>query len=232
MEPAETVAAERLLSLSQSSALPLAVEVDARGVGVCLLEPKIACYHSFVTGVLARRASQPGQALLRACNNKNRGIENVLDLTAGWGADSLTLARRGQRLTMLEHNTLIHAILAYSLHCLAQDRAGAEIASRMKLENTAAETYLQDLGPARAFDCIYLDPMFPPRKSSAKPGAEMQLLQAITENRDIEACFNLARAKARRRVVVKRPLKAPALGEDKPDMVYREKSIRFDVYLA
>ena len=232
MQTADLAAAKRLYSLSQSSALPLAVHADARGVEVGPSEPKIAFYHSFVTGALARRASQSRQALLRACNNKGRDIETVLDLTAGWGADSLTLARHGQRLTLLEQDALIHAILAYSLRSLAQDPAGAAIASRMSLENTAAEAYLQKLDPARAFDCIYLDPMFPPHKSSAKPAAEMQLLQAMTGNREIETCFRLARAKARRRVVVKRPLKAPDLTGEKPDIVYREKSIRFDVYLA
>lgn len=232
MEPADRAAARRLFSLSQTSALPLAVKTDTRGVEVRLLEQKLTFYHSFATGALARRASQSNQALLRACNNKNRDIENVLDLTAGWGADSLTLARHGQQITLLEHNALIHAILAYSLHCLPQDQAGATIAGRMSLENIAAETYLRRLGQVRTFDCIFLDPMFPPHKSSAKPAAEMQLLQAMTENRDIETCFDLARTRARRRVVVKRPLKAAALKDEKPDIVYREKSIRFDVYLV
>jgi hypothetical protein len=60
----------------------------------------------------------------------------------------------------------------------------------------------------------------------------MQILQTLTGNTDIESCFELSLQKARRRVVVKRPLKAPAFGESRPDMVYREKSIRLDVYLT
>jgi len=38
--------------------------------------------------------------------------------------------------------------------------------------------------------------------------------------------------KAGKRVVVKRAAKAPPLGELKPDLVYRAKSIRFDIYLT
>jgi hypothetical protein len=75
--------------------------------------------------------------------------------------------------------------------------------------------------------------MFPAHKSSAKPAKEMQILQALTENRNIEACFELALARARKRVVVKRAAKAaPLLEQHKPDLVHRAKTIRFDVYLT
>ncbi|TNF89003.1 MAG: rRNA methyltransferase, partial [Gammaproteobacteria bacterium] len=204
-----------------------------RGVGIYLRQPELYFYHSFVTGALARRASQSKQALLRACNNRARDIDCVLDLTAGWGADSLTLAYHGQRVTLLEQNELIRAILAYSLARLAEeDATGAAVAARLSLLPAEAGAYLRALDDTREFDCIYLDPMFPAHKSGARPAKEMQILQALTHNRDIEACFELALSRARRRVVVKRPAKAPTLTEVKPDIVYREKSIRFDVYLT
>ena len=57
-------------------------------------------------------------------------------------------------------------------------------------------------------------------------------MQALTTNLDIESGFELALQKARKRVVVKRPAKAPALTAVQPDIVYREKTIRFDVYLT
>ncbi len=65
-----------------------------------------------------------------------------------------------------------------------------------------------------------------------QPGKEMQILQALTDNRDIETCFELALQKARKRVVVKRPARAAPISGTKPDLVYREKTIRFDVYLT
>jgi len=232
MEFDNTAAAKNLSRLAQASAPPLITNIDARGVELRLLEPELKFYHSFVTGALARRANQSKQALLRACNSRSRDIAQVLDLTAGWGADGLTLARHGQRVTLLERNPLIAAVLEYSLQCLGQEKNTIETADRLSVESTDARPYLERLEQRPIFDCIYLDPMFPAHKSSAKPSGEMQLLQTLTENQDIERCFQLARAKARRRVVVKRPLRAAWLGDSEPDIVYREKTIRFDVYLA
>jgi hypothetical protein len=60
----------------------------------------------------------------------------------------------------------------------------------------------------------------------------MQILQALTDNKNIEACFELALARARKRVVVKRAAKAAPLGQHKPDLVQRARTIRFDVYLT
>jgi 16S rRNA (guanine1516-N2)-methyltransferase len=74
--------------------------------------------------------------------------------------------------------------------------------------------------------------MFPRHKSGAKPAKDMQILQALTANVEIDSCFERALQKARRRVVVKRPAKAASLARLKPDLVYREKTIRFDVYLT
>ena len=231
MESDDTAAARNLSGLAQAAAQSLSACTDARGVELRLLDSGLKFYHSFVTGALARRASQSKQALLRACS-RMRDIAQVLDLTAGWGADGLTLARHGQRVTLLERNPLIAAVLDYSLQCLAQERTTAETAERLSVVPTDALAYLERLERGHDFDCVYLDPMFPSHKSGAKPGGEMQLLQALTENHDIESCFQLARAKARKRVVVKRPLKAACLGESSPDIVYREKTIRFDVYLT
>ena len=74
--------------------------------------------------------------------------------------------------------------------------------------------------------------MFPAHKSGAKPAKEMQILQALTDNSNIDACFELALAQARKRVVVKRAAKAAALELRKPDLVHRARTIRFDVYLT
>ncbi len=218
--------------LARQSPVNLELETDARGVGIRLQAPPLYFYHSFLTGALARRARQSGQALLKACNNKARDITSVLDLTAGWGADSLTLAQHGQQVEMLERNELICAVLAHSLACLSADPAGVAIATRMHLRQAEAFDFLSRQDEVETFDCIYLDPMFPPHKSGAKPAKEMQILQLLSDNQDIESCFRLARKQARRRVVVKRPLKAPALTGEGPDIVYREKTVRFDVYLA
>ena len=73
--------------------------------------------HSYSEHQFFKRAQQSNQALLKACNNKQRSIKTVLDLTGGWGIDSFILACHGQIVTCIEQNTLVHNISAYSLHC-------------------------------------------------------------------------------------------------------------------
>jgi 16S rRNA (guanine1516-N2)-methyltransferase len=218
--------------LAQASSSELLIATDEEGVEVNLTNSQLRFHHSFISGPLSLRAAQTGQAIIKACNNKQRNIIRLLDLTAGWGADSLTLACHGKRVTMLEQNELIYAILAYSLGRLATTASGAAIAQRMTIENCNALNFLNDLEDNHDYDCIYLDPMFPGHKSGAKPAKEMQILQALTGNLEMESCFEQALGKARKRVVIKRPAKAASFNEVKPDLVYREKTIRFDVYLT
>jgi 16S rRNA (guanine1516-N2)-methyltransferase len=232
MIAAEHEALTNLLACAHSRASELSIEANENGVDIRLSEAQLGFEHSFISGALPVRARQSTQALIKACSNKQRSIKKVLDLTAGWGIDSFTLAWHGRQVTLLEQNELLHAIVSYSLSRLAADSQGAAVAARISIELTNANSYLQSLGPNHEYDCIYLDPMFPRHKSSAKPAKEMQILQALTTNVEIESCFELALQTARRRVVVKRPLKATRLSSLKPDLVYREKTIRFDIYLT
>ena len=232
MNAVEHDALTKLLACAQTQAGKMSILPNENGVEIRLLEAQLGFQHSFVTGALSVRARQSTQALLKACSNKQRNIKTVLDLTAGWGIDSFTLAWHGQQVTLLEQNELIHAIVTYSLNRLAAEHHGAAVAERISIENTNANSYLQSLGANHEYDCIYLDPMFPRHKSSAKPAKDMQILQALTANVEIDSCFELALQTARRRVVVKRPAKAAQLSSLKPDLVYREKTIRFDVYLT
>jgi 16S rRNA (guanine1516-N2)-methyltransferase len=222
----------RLLAGAQLQTGELRIQSNADGVDIRLTTAQLGFQHSFVSGSLPVRARQSTQALLKACSNKQRNIKKILDLTAGWGIDSFTLAWHGRQVTLLEQNELLYAIVAYSLSRLATDNHGAAVAARMSIENTDANNYLQSLQANHEYDCIYLDPMFPRHKSGAKPGKEMQILQVLTANLDIDSCFELALQHARRRVVVKRPARAARLSALKPDLVYREKTIRFDVYLT
>jgi 16S rRNA (guanine1516-N2)-methyltransferase len=231
MESPSALPADGLQQLARASGYDLRISIDAHGVKIELADLQLRFHHSFISGPIVKRASQTNQLLLKACNNKQRNIHRVLDLTAGWGVDGYTLARHGQSVTLLEQNKLVHAVVAQSLAQLALNSATADIAARMAIEQFDAKHFLQNQVKAE-FDCIYLDPMFPAHKSSAKPAKEMQILQALTDNSNIEACFELALAQARKRVVVKRAAKAAPLEQHKPDLVHRAKTIRFDVYLT
>ncbi len=185
--------------------------------------------HRLTEPKLLRRAQQKNQALLKACNNKKRELITVCDLTAGWGKDSLMLASHGQRVEMLEQHPLIFQCMNFLLQIARYEKPNT-IYEQMILrhENSLDYVATRDRGFA---DCLYLDPMFPAHKSSARPGKDLQILQRLTQNRDMDDLFKLALEKAGHRVVVKRPLHAATLDAQKPDIVYREKTIRFDVYL-
>ncbi len=178
------------------------------------------------------RRIQPRQALVKACNNKQDNINRILDLTGGWGMDSLILAYHGGNVTMLEHNELVYRVVSCSLHRARSIKHIMAAANRIELVHTDGVDFLRDQQDSRRYDCIYLDPMFPDHKSSAKPAGEMQILQYLTQNRDIDECFKLALKQAAIRVVVKRPAKSKPFSELPPDLVYRQKTIRFDVYLT
>ena len=187
--------------------------------------------HSYSEHHFLKRAEQSNQALIKACNNKARNINTVLDLTGGWGMDSFILAYHGHNVTCIEQNQLLHMINAYSLNRARVIKRSAMAASRIAMIHGNSIDFLQNAGEIDSFDCIYLDPMFPEHKSSAKSTKGLQILQKLTQNQDIKACFDLALQKAGKRVVVKRPAKSPPIFDLIPDLVYREKTIRFDVYL-
>ena len=189
--------------------------------------------HSFHDKTLFyRRIAPSNQTILKACSNKKRSIHTVLDLTAGWGMDSFILAQHGKRVTMLEQNSLITSVLSSSLARASKHSRTKQAVSRIRLETCNSRDYLSSLGSQEIFDCIYIDPMFPERKTGAKPAKEMQLLKKLTDNQDMLSCFDLALQKAGNRVVVKRPAKAETLTDRTPDLTYREKTVRFDIYFS
>jgi 16S rRNA (guanine1516-N2)-methyltransferase len=81
-------------------------------------------------------------------------------------------------------------------------------------------------------DCIYLDPMFPPkRKKSALAKKSMMILRDLLgDDLDKEQLFAAALKAAGKRVVVKSPEYAEPL-DGKPNDSFQGKLLRYDVYL-
>ena len=87
----------------------------------------------------------------------------------------------------------------------------------------------QSLGAATV---IYMDPMFPERKKAAAVKKEAMMLQYLSAANDGgESLMNWAWQQAVDRIVVKRPVKAPVLGERKVSFALSGKSVRFDVFV-
>ena len=208
------------------------IKIDDTSLTLCCeIQNQQTCFsHSFTEPKLLKRAAQKNQLLLKACNNKKREIHSVVDLTAGWGRDSFILATHGQNIIMSEQNPLIYNCLNFLIKIARHDDA-EEVYQRLKVINMNSADYLSEKDAGFA-DCLYLDPMFPAHKSSALPSKDLQILQILTDNLNVDELFELALQKARYRVVVKRPIHAKTLSDRKPDIVYKEKTIRFDVYLT
>ena len=205
------------------------LEIDDLGLTLAtrLNGQPVRWQYSFSDPALRRRAVQRNQGLLKACNTRRRDIRSVLDLTAGWGRDSFLLAASGHQVTLVEQQPLIAACIDFLLQIARADDPDSPC-HRMRLLTGDGRAVLQS---GETADCLYLDPMFPPHKSGARPGKELQLLQQLTANRNVEGLFRHALAADTRRVVVKRPLHAPPLAGEPPDLNHREKTVRFDIYL-
>lgn len=179
--------------------------------------------HDFTASAITRRLQTQDQHLLKAFKDKQKQIVTILDVTAGWCRDSFILAQNGYTINAIEQSDLIYYLTQYSLQRYQQQHKLA-----LNLQHDNALNFLTHL--TNLPDAIYLDPMFPSSKHQAKNKKEIQLLQAITNNVEIEELFSLALKKAKQRVVVKRPLNSEFLAHKKPDFQYEGKTIRFDVY--
>ncbi len=207
----------------------ITIETAESGVIVRWKQQNISFKHSFLEGEFPRRAAQPNQGILKACSNRKKTLHRILDLTGGWGLDSFILANHGKSVTLVEKNKTVFDVIASSLNLLGKQKPDSQAFRNLKIVLDNALDYLQQQAVG-VYDCIYLDPMFPAHKSTAKPSKTLQLLQQLTSNQDIESVFELALQHASQRVVVKRPLKALPLEGIEPHQVVREKTIRFDIY--
>ncbi len=173
-----------------------------------------------------RIGTHGGGELLRATRIKPRPAR-LLDLTTGLATDAWRLARSGFDVIACERQPVIHALVQDAL----QRAPGLPFPGSLALVHADARAMLgaAGLGPV---DVIYLDPMFPGEGRTALPKRELQLLRELTGDDDTGGeLLALARVRARRRVVVKRPLHAPALAPE-VDLAFKGRAVRFDVYLA
>jgi 16S rRNA (guanine1516-N2)-methyltransferase len=184
-----------------------------------------------------RSLKQPIAKAVGVRGARERGGDplTVLDATAGWGGDAWLLATLGCRVLAVERHRVIAAMLSDAVRrCAAEtDRMtvvcaeGREVLGRIA---AAAGAFIPDV--------VYLDPMFPgaETRKTAERKAMRVLRRLVGADADAGELFDAALAVARRRVVVKRPLHAgeltgPGSAGRAPDLVFRGKSLRYDVYL-
>ena len=185
----------------------------------------------FTRGKTAYRGSQQKlEPLARAVGVKGAYKPTVTDATAGLGQDAFVLAAAGCQVTMLERSPIIAALLADGLARAQASRQAALTAANLSLrQGDALELLKPDERPP---DTVYLDPMYPASgKSAAKRKSMRVFRQLVGGDTDASELLALALTVANRRVVVKRPLKAPTLGVRKPSSALLGRTTRFDIYL-
>lgn len=176
-----------------------------------------------------------GQPLIRAVGIKRREPyrPRVLDATAGLGEDAWVLASVGCEVLAYERNPITHALLVDGLHRACETEPLT--AGRMRVKQGDGIEVLHALADVDATDrpeVVYLDPMFPLGRKTAERKAMRVLRMLSGDDLDAHELLAAARCVATRRVVVKRPLRSPALQGPEPTVVHKGKSLRFDVYVV
>lgn len=176
-----------------------------------------------------RQGALQRELLVRAARIK--GVERpvAVDATAGLGEDAFLLAAAGFEVTLCESNPIIAALLEDALSRARKDPALESIAARMHAIQCDSGEFLKDLPESP--DIVYLDPMFPSRTKSAAVKKKFQLIHDLERPCDVgeeERLLKAALAARPRRVVIKRPAKAPSLAGCKPSYCISGKAVRYD----
>lgn len=171
------------------------------------------------------------QPLAKAVGLKKGATPYIIDATAGFGRDAFVFASLGCRVTLIEQNPVIAALLADALERAVEDNDVTQIISRMQLHHDNAVNYLANLNEADRPDVVYLDPMYPSRDKSALVKKEMQLLhQLVGPDTNSSDLLNVSREVALKRVAVKRPKGAAFFANQPPHVSIESKNTRYDIY--
>ncbi len=187
----------------------------------------------FTSGAVAHRlrfGGGRGQALARAVGMKGAKNPEIVDATAGLGRDAFLLASLGAQVTLIERSPEVHDLLVQAMERASAVPETSEIIRRMTLLHGDARALLAKLAP----QVVLVDPMHPPRGTSALVKQEMRLLREIVgHDRDSLDLMQAALACARKRVVLKWPRKAaPLPGLRKPSHQIVGKSTRYDIFMT
>lgn len=182
-------------------------------------------------GYRFRRGGERGHPLVRAAGIRKGHVPAIVDATTGLGRDAFLLASAGADVTLIERSAEVHALLREALARAAAESADlAEVIARMTLIHGDARELLPSLKP----DVVIVDPMHPPRRSTALVKKEMRQLSAIVgADQDSDELMKVALSSARERVVLKWPLRAaPLLAAPKPSHQFTGKTVRYEVFVT
>ena len=159
--------------------------------------------------------------------------KTILDLSGGFGGDSLLMSLQGYKVTVVERLALMAVLIKDAFERLAQkDWLGREQWQMPNVVNQEARQFLTSTS-SLPYDCVYFDPMFPNKaKRSAASNKYMRFLQALAgPDQDSSAVAQAVMSAGCARLVVKRPNYATPLIEPIAEQ-FSSKLVHYDVYLA
>jgi 16S rRNA (guanine1516-N2)-methyltransferase len=133
---------------------------------------------------------------------------------------------------MIERSPLLAALLEDGLKRAEKDQELQQtVPGKLTLLQGDAVQIMAEL--KKRPDTIYLDPMYPHKRKSALNKQEMRIIrQLVGDDTDAGSLLDSALLHAGKRVVVKRPKRAPLLTEKHPSHTITMKNSRYDVYMV
>jgi len=170
------------------------------------------------------------ELLVKASKVKEYNSRVAIDMTAGFGTDSLLLAASGYHVVMIEHNIIIYLLLVDALERALKNPKLSSIVSNMEVVNGNSIDIITKINTIP--DIVYLDPMFPERNKSSQIKKKFQLLHELeTPSNDVMEMIDVARSVHPKKVILKRPLKDKSLDSLKPSYSISGKAIRYDCFI-
>lgn len=212
----------------------LAIEKDKVQLAPVGIKPPGAIAFNFEENARMKRFQhakhERNQPLAKAVG-VSKGMRSIMDATAGWGIDTQMFLGWGFEVTALERNPVLAALWEHAIKNVRDAHLRGAL-ERLDFKEASAIEFLRS--SEDCWDVIYLDPMYPERKrGKLAVKKEMQIFRHLLgDDLDADALFELAKSKARHRVVVKRPKHAEHLLEQTPDLIVKGTVVRFDVYLS
>jgi 16S rRNA (guanine1516-N2)-methyltransferase len=196
-----------------------------------LFERKLSVYHTkdkhhvfvdFDSKQLQFRsqAHLNAELVIKAVLGKKKQATSIMDCTAGFGKDAYLMSLTGSQITAYESNPLMCALLKDGLNRAHIDSI------RVHKKDALAHIKKTDC------EVIYIDPMYPASKKSAKNNKQMTFLQSFIghQTQMAEDLFEQAKLSNAKKIIIKRPVKAAFVNDSKPTSQIIGKAARFDIY--
>ncbi len=186
--------------------------------------------------LIRKSAHNTNQPMVKALGKQTKF---VVDLTCGYGKDAYLLLCTGRQVIGVERNPVIHALLKNGVERARLSDEHSTTFENFKLINCEARKFVSEIEAEDYPDAYYIDPMYPPRNTSALPKKEIQVLRhllstELTEDpekreSELKKLIEVCLTKTKKRVVLKRPAWLAPLFP--PKVSFGGKLVRYDVYV-